>query len=348
LLALVVFVGLTSVNWSPEEAGIQLSDPEAVKHHGTEMVAVTDRPMDGRRNVLWCATMQMAWDRAAGNFGRPLRVKPHCQLADSLNRQPFDRRWVDEASVFTASGQVNEGVLDKIDAGMRKKAARRSVLLDDMRKSLAPGDLVFFASLDKDLKFPTPYGKLGGWQVGDRKVSWFGFTPDAENTAPLHQQTRVHHYGARNDFMVELVSTEPGDQFLLAKLPVVPKSPEDVIGNVLKHLQKDAPQAGGADLLAVPNVSVRQITSFNELQGKTVAGANRFIREARQSIEFLMDEKGVKLHSEAEISFSCAAHPRIDPRLMILDPPFAIVMKRRNAPRPYFVAWMANADLLAK
>lgn len=342
----MVFIGMTSVSWSPEEAGIRLADPDAVKHHGTDMVAVTDRAMGRGRNVLWCATMQMAWDEAAGHFGRPLRVKPACQLADSLNRQPFDRRWVDEASVFTASGLVNEGVLDKIDAGVRGKSGRRSVLLEDMRKTLSPADLVFFAALDKDLKFPTPFGKLGRWQVGERKLPWFGFTPDAENTAPLHRQTRVHHYGTGSDFVVELVSKESGDQFLLAKLPVAPKTPEDVIGSVLKHLQKDAPQADGADLLAVPNVNVMQTTSFTELHGKTVVGTNRFIREACQSIEFLMDEKGVRLHSEAEISFGCAAHPRIKPRLMILDPPFAIVMKRRNAPRPYFMAWMANADLL--
>jgi hypothetical protein len=36
----------------------------------------------------------------------------------------------------------------------------------------------------------------------------------------------------------------------------------------------------------------------------------------------------------------------MEPRLMILDPPFAMVMKRENAPQPYFVAWIANADLL--
>ena len=32
--------------------------------------------------------------------------------------------------------------------------------------------------------------------------------------------------------------------------------------------------------------------------------------------------------------------------LLVLDPPFALVMKRKDAPQPYFVAWFANADLL--
>ena len=59
-----------------------------------------------------------------------------------------------------------------------------------------------------------------------------------------------------------------------------------------------------------------------------------------------MDEAGVKLHSEAALSFGCSVQaPRV-PRVMILKPPFVLLMKRRNAPEPYFVAWFANADLL--
>jgi hypothetical protein len=77
-----------------------------------------------------------------------------------------------------------------------------------------------------------------------------------------------------------------------------------------------------------------------------VAGKNLVLRQALQSIEFRMDEKGVKLHSEASISFDCSVAPQVRPRLLVLDPPFALVMKRKGAPQPYFVVWFANADLL--
>ena len=71
-----------------------------------------------------------------------------------------------------------------------------------------------------------------------------------------------------------------------------------------------------------------------------------YVAQALQLIEFRMDETGGKLHSEAAISFGCSAAPQVRPRYLILDPPFALLMKRANAPRPYFVAWFANADLL--
>jgi hypothetical protein len=60
VLALLTFVGLTSVNWSPEDAGIQLSDPEVMKHHGTMITPVLDDVMPRGKNILWCATFQMA------------------------------------------------------------------------------------------------------------------------------------------------------------------------------------------------------------------------------------------------------------------------------------------------
>ena len=346
LLALVVFTGMTSVNWSPDEAGIQLSDPKVLDHHGTTVVPVMDGAMPKGRNVLWCATFQMAWDAAVADFGAPIRLQPASKLAVALNRDSFDRRWVDEASVFITEGRVDENVLSEIEEGVRKLTGRKSKLANQLKKNSRPDDLVFFACLKKDLQFPQPFGKLGTWNLGKRRVPWFGYTPEQEGTGPLHRQVRVHHYGAKDDFVIELLGKTTGDQLLLAKLPKPPKTPGEVRRNVLNHLRADAPHSGPSDLLAVPNVVAEESAEFSELAGRTVAGSGLILRKALQTIDFRMDEKGVKLRSEAALSFGCSAQAPIERRLMILDPPFAIVMKRKGAPHPYFVAWMANADLL--
>jgi hypothetical protein len=346
VLALVVFIGLTSVNWTPEEAGIRLSDPKAVAQHGTSVMPVLTDAIPPGKNVLWCATFQMTWDAAAARFGRPLRLTPASKLADSLNRNPFDRRWVDEASVFTAEGVMNEDVLGRIDHGMRNLSGKKSKLAASLKKNAAPDDLVFFASLKKDLEFPQPFGKLGTWKLGKRKVPWFGFTPEQKDTGPLREQVRVHHYGAKDDFVIELLSKSTGDQLILAKLPATPKTPGDASRSILKRLRAKAPQADGADLLAVPNTVVEESAEFTQLEGRRVAGTSQILRKALQTIDFRMDEKGVKLKSEAALSFGCSAQMPVVPRLMVLDPPFALIMKRKGAPQPYFVAWFANADLL--
>ena len=344
-MALLVFIGLTCVGWSPEQAGIHLTDPEVLNHHGTMVRPVLDEPLPRGKNVLWCATFQMAWDAASRHFGAPLRLQPASKLADSLNRNPFNQQWIDAESVFYASGSMGDGILDQIDHGTRAKGTR-SKLMGDLRKISKTEDLIFYALLSKDLEFEKPFAKLGKWKVGKHTVSWFGFTPDQRDTDGLLRQVGIHHYGARTDFVIELRSKQTGDQLLLAKLPELPATPTAATRAVLNRLRADPPDAEGTDLLAVPNLVIDEKVSFAELEGRSVSGSSRFVRGAMQTIDFRMDEKGVKLRSEAAISFGCSAHHKVEPRLMILDPPFAIVMKRKNAPQPYFVAWISNADLL--
>ena len=92
MLAAVIFMGLTSVNWTPEEVGIAPYDAALAKLHGTALLTTPDDAIPAGNNVLWCATFQIAWDRASEKFGQPIVLDPPCALADALNRNPFDRK----------------------------------------------------------------------------------------------------------------------------------------------------------------------------------------------------------------------------------------------------------------
>ncbi len=159
---------------------------------------------------------------------------------------------------------------------------------------------------------------------------------------------RVHHYAAKDHFVIELLGKTPDDQIILAKFPTLPKTSGEASRNTLKHLRANAPHAEAADLLAVPNIVAKEFVEFSQLEGRRVTGNGLILRKAMQSIDFTMDEKGAKLRREGGISFGCSMQHHVVPRLMILDPPFALIMKRKNAPQPYFVAWFANTDLLGK
>lgn len=346
IAGLLVFIGLTSINWSPEELERVIEDAAKVKGSGTMIVGNLDEALPAGKNVLWCATLQMAWDEAGARLG-PLKLEPKSTLGMALNQRPFDLKWIDPASCSVIAGSIGEGVLGKIDARTRKRSGQGSKLLDQLSRNSSPDDLVFHALLHKDLKFQSRFGKLGSWKVGDHPVRWFGFSPKQQDTAELLDQVRVHHYGDKNDFVVELLTKGGGDQLILAKLPAQPRSTQAISKSILAHLQASPPRAAPNDLLAVPNVVANEQTSFSQLEGHKVVGSNRVIRRALQSIDFSMDEKGVVLHSEAAISFACAASPNTPPRLLVLSPPFALIMLRKGAPQPYFIAWFANADLLS-
>jgi len=64
ILAMVLFVAATSVNWAPNAEELKWLQAPAVNGHGTTLTAVLDTPVPEDKNLLWCATLQMAWDRA--------------------------------------------------------------------------------------------------------------------------------------------------------------------------------------------------------------------------------------------------------------------------------------------
>ena len=61
---------------------------------------------------------------------------------------------------------------------------------------------------------------------------------------------------------------------------------------------------------------------------------------AQQDIQFRLDRSGAELKSEAKIMMLPI------PTYFILDRPFLIYMKKRDAKSPYFVMWVDNAALL--
>lgn len=85
---------------------------------------------------------------------------------------------------------------------------------------------------------------------------------------------------------------------------------------------------------------------FVELQGgdKIIENPGEFqclfILKAGQSIRFRLDKSGATVTSEAQMFLSAI------PREFIVDRPFLIVIKRRSAEQPYFVAWIDNAESL--
>jgi len=192
--------------------------------------------------------------------------------------------------------------------------------------------------------FLHPYANLGSWPVGPKKVQCFGFLNTQSGTADLHKQTLVHRYQSPDDFTIELLPKQAQDRLILAKLPAR-GSLEETAYQALRTLRDAPPTATGRDVVVIPDIAFDITSPFAQLEGRGVVGVpGTTLRKAIQSVKLQMDEKGVELQSEAQVSFSCAAHPPPG-RSFVLAPPFLLVMERRGAKVPYLVCWIANADL---
>jgi hypothetical protein len=343
-LLLIAFVALTSVDW-PVGRAIDLigGDKSIGGRHGAQIVPVLDVPISASKNLLWCGAFQLAWNEACERFKGPISLRPTSSLTALLNRRTFDRRSVDEASIFVASGALDGGIVQKIKAGVRKMNAPESRLLEGLQPGF--GQLICYARLDKELSFPKPFGRLGSFPLAGRKAPCFGFLEDSQRAGDLRSQTLIHSYRDARDFVIELKTTNAEDMLVLAKTTPAVTLRETVLG-VVRQLQESPPPAGGRDVMVAPCVTFSEAGSFPELEMRAVEGnPGWFLRSALQSIDFKMNEKGVTLHSEARVWFACSAETPPE-HIMILEPPFLLLMKRKSAKEPYLACWIANGDLL--
>jgi hypothetical protein len=88
---------------------------------------------------------------------------------------------------------------------------------------------------------------------------------------------------------------------------------------------------------------------FRELEGRDKRILNGslpglYLARALQQIDFRMDRKGALVGSEVRIEF-------LDGDLhghYHYDRPFLVLMRKRGAKHPFFLMWVANAELLIK
>jgi hypothetical protein len=102
-------------------------------------------------------------------------------------------------------------------------------------------------------------------------------------------------------------------------------------------------EVGPNDVLLVPDFFWQISHRFSDLEGRAFLNPKlkgRRLEVARQDILFRLERSGAELESESKIY--CLPIPTY----FVLDRPFLICMRRRDAAEPYFVMWIDNAELM--
>lgn len=99
----------------------------------------------------------------------------------------------------------------------------------------------------------------------------------------------------------------------------------------------------------MPVVDIEVERSYSEIVGSTVNSGDmkgHQIAAMLEKIKFKIDEVGAKVENEAVMfSVTCVMIHEIQPKRLILDQPFWIVMKQKGS-HPYFVAHINNHDFM--
>jgi hypothetical protein len=312
---------------------------DAGELRGTVVTPHLEYPITGEKNVLWCATFQIAWNELCDLLGGPVQSRRTSEMVDILNKKGVTRTDLDETSYVAMAGYPTGGpddILNRITASMKEKfgpAVRPDLL--PKRRSLGRGDWVAYAFLLKELPFEWAFERLRNWNLmfADHRVEGFGihqFYTRQENEVKAAGQVLVYDYRNPDDFIIEIKTRSQADRLILAKVQSSATLFETVRA-VQQRLATTAPQEmKEMSDLVIPVLDFDVVRRYQELSRPGIA---------IQQIRFKLDETGALLKSEARM-----AKGSFDE--MIFNGPFLVMIQRTGAQVPYFVLWVANAELL--
>ncbi|MBM4039852.1 MAG: hypothetical protein FJ290_15205 [Planctomycetes bacterium] len=354
---------------SPSEAEMAADrtfDGDSSKLERTVVVPTLDTPMPKGKNVIWCASFQMAWNHLRDDaIKEPIRLANGQDVADRLNKAPQGEADLPKGSYYAAAGYVSDGIVPRIQKEMaaRFPHGRQPDFSDAMGQTV----IVAYAYLVAHVKFAIPFSDWRKPFAFRDSISQatnlrsFGISCiDPDPTGKLHRQVSILHASEEQEpaegeatrpreFVVDPCRDSSPSQIVLASVP-----PKETLAAVLADVEG---KVGGEhrqsglhhnDLLLMPNMSWRLDHHFRELERPDAVILNSAaegipVRKAWQMVLFRLDRSGAQLESEGIV----APAPAV-PNYYIFDRPFLVYMRKRGAEHPFFVMWVDNAELLTK
>ena len=326
----------------------------------TVVVPTLDTPMPPGKNVIWCASFQVAWNKLKDDLAKgPVELDRAQEMADRLNRAEVTEADLPDGSYYAAAGWVKDGIVKTIESEMQERFGRSPKIR--FEPSSADG-YTAYAYLQARVKFDIPFFEnrepfsfqdSSGAEV---PVSSFGIRPkDFEAYHALREQVDVLYAEPPTDsdeapqFVIDPCKTSRPNQLVLACI-----RPGKTLAETLEQLRRmidsfggeaDRHRFGSCDRLIVPNIRWEIEHELAELKGARFQKPDLqglYVEAALQDIRFRLDRSGAELESEAGIPVAAMAS------CFHFTRPFLVYLKRRGAERPFFAMWVDNAELLSK
>ena len=331
----------------------------------TSVMPTLDSPCPRNKNVIWCSSFQLAWNRMKDDvIGAPVEVVGAEELAARLNTAEQSGADMESDSFYAAAGRVKDGIISKIQKEMTAKFPSHSVPDFNDIAGFSEGILAYsYLTANVPFKYPFRQVRKGvaftDSQGIETDVGAFGVWGRNSVYDKMRQQVEILYYyenrdGSDRDSRIKEFAVDlclHSDPYQVVVAVVEPKASLDQTLDYIRGKITDSRQEknyeqtkflGDTDILKVPEMFWEIEHDFDELLEKIVANANPAmpIIKAKQGIKFKLDRCGAMLESEATIMVASI------PRYFIFNCPFLIYMKKRDCEQPFFVMWVDNAELL--
>ena len=343
-----------------------------VCHAKPKLVPSLDAELVGTDSVVYCPTIQIAWDEMKQIVGGPIELpgRDSQPIVNQLNQGGCPTGVVAEAACVAMAGFTDQGIVERIREALRHKFGNLAPALP-ARLGRKENAIVSYAYLRRRLPFSrkfvrgttTPLPFLYGAKTAE--VAFFG----APNTsAAKYTQVTILHYAGDDEFILRLSSRIPDEFIVLAKIQR-PDTLSAGVETVFKAMETEPARSvarivngrrevylnslSNGDVLAIPIVDLSVSEDFQQLCNRFLLnkGFEEFMLEiVYQDVKFRMDETGATVSSTSYINAAFGEPeppPRSSkPRAFVFDKPFLLTMWKSKATQPYLAVWVASPDVL--
>lgn len=351
---------------SEDRPTVLVFDGQSTELSRTEIVPAFESPLPEGRNVIWCATLAMAWNMLAEDvIGETIVMPDAGEAAELLNNTRVGEEVIDPETYYATAGMATGELIEQIGSEMADRFPE--VTLPAMQPSES---FLIYSYLAVIMNFPNPYEVLEyGMRFTDSAgsrtyVNGFGIGPDDEgaDADDIRAQIGVLFYyhdeedpESVDEFAVDLWVDSSPYQIVLACFErresmaatfdhVMELAGEFPEGEEYRSFHDD-------DTLKAPDLWWKISHHYEEIENRPLHNesfAGHFIADALQNIEFKLDRKGVILRVETVFLGAGSAGPVPTARDFIFNRPYLIYLKKRDADHPVFAMWIDNTELLAE
>lgn len=302
------------------------------------------------QNRIWVGTFQLVWNELTDKIVKaPVKFLDFdSQMANNLNQKQFKKSNLNEKSYYVKSGIVSPALKAEIEKNIKSKFHETSDILKMFDFTYNPEKIFVYAMLKKDFRFTNAFDKLATGNFGNsqEKVKYFGIN---DNSNPkLYKNVNVLFYNDDNDFAVKLY-TKGKDEVLLYRT-----NDDKTFDKYYAELNDKTAKYNGDknfvknDTLTIPDIKLYQETNFNELEGHQIVGTNMQIDKTIETVDFRMNNKGVKLKSEAAIMLRCMSLAPRDGRDFTFNNNFVLFLIEKDQNTPYYAMKVSDVAAINK
>ena len=302
------------------------------------------------QNRIWVGTFQLVWNELTDKIVKaPVKFLDFdSQMANNLNQKQFKKSNLNEKSYYVKSGIVSPALKAEIEKNVKSKFHETSDILKMFDFTYNPEKIFVYAMLKKDFRFTNAFDKLATGNFGNsqEKVKYFGINDNSNQK--LYKNVSVLFYNDDNDFAVKLY-TKGKDEVLLYRT-----NDDKTFDKYYAELNdKTAKYSGDKnfvknDTLTIPDIKLYQETSFNELEGHQIVGTNMQIDKTIETVDFRMNNKGVKLKSEAAIMLRCMSLAPREGRDFTFNNNFVLFLIEKDQNTPYYAMKVSDVAAINK